>query len=642
MESIAPYDSGRNIILDLEDNSVESEGRKTRKQIVHERAKKAIESKMSEDAALSKARSIIGEYDPDRQSYESDLAKLMEIDIASLGRNNYTHQANGLSINSVTKNPNTSDNPNTPTRESKTESESESESVTNNTSVTSDLLVTQWERKLAELMRSNESGDKSDEIAAITLRIERRKQFLARQAEMLIGADVFKIDSSVQLSQNYLDDGWCNLFDGKTLFGWRVQDNGFYGGGHFSVVNGEIHSDPKYPGLLYTTNQFGDSTISLEFCADENTELFLLYRTSPNPRDLHTSCYTIVLNSSDRKRSRGTILGRIKLDNEQSYLMNSKNNQNNSNEPEYEQNEVWHRVIIGCEGGALSCTIDRQLPTTLVDSSPIGRGYIGLLVTRGKTRFRNIMWRPRTSVLLFDGIDFDASWRYKRETVTVTTNRMTLQLRGGPGVIESLESFSDFMLQFEYRIANISGKAGLFFRANPRVEKSGYEISLQNFPTRKDRDDFFAIDAGSFVGRKSGRYVGAEDMQWNYFTLTAVDRQFQTWINGILVCEMTDKSKNPKMITVVNTKETVDGKEILDYMLPQKDEFHKNGTIQFYAPTDSSNIDIRNIRITKIAERSPKKQTIENDKKTTLKAKLKEEKRIENERKLDQKMRDNN
>ncbi|MDR1485155.1 MAG: DUF1080 domain-containing protein [Planctomycetaceae bacterium] len=635
IESISPYDSGQNIILNPDDTPEgRVEGRKTRKQIAREKAKKAIEAKLSEDKALARVKSIIGEYDPERQSYENDLARLIEIDIATSGRNNDTDKKtkSDPSINSVTKNPDASNgfsgtlhNP---------------ESVTNNSLTNTDSFVTQWERELVALMKSNDSGNKSDEILALSLRIERRKQFLARQAESLVGANIFEIDSSVKLIPRYLEDGWCNLFDGKTLFGWRVQKDGYYGGGRFTVVNGEICSDPQYPGLLYTTNQFGDSAISFEYCADKDAELFLLYRTSPNPRDLNTSCYTVVLNSADRKRPRGTILGRVKLDREQIRSI-TESDQNDPNESENNQQEKWHRVRITCDGGAFSCTIDRQLPTSFIDLSQLGRGYIGLLVTRGKARFRNLIWRAGTSHPLFDGINVKETWRYKEGAMTVTAANSAIQLRGGPGVIETLELFSDFVLQFEYKIENISGKAGLFFRANPRDEKSGYEISLQNSPSRKDRDELFAIDAGSFAGRKSGRYVGAEDLQWNYFTLSAIDRQFQTWVNGIPVCEMTDKSKMPKMVTVVKAEDTVDGKEIVDYVLPAQDEFHNNGTIQFYTPTNTSSIDIRNIRIIKIAKRTPLPKTFGDRTKTTWNEKLQEEQKIENEKKLDQETKDN-
>ncbi|MDR2762810.1 MAG: DUF1080 domain-containing protein [Planctomycetaceae bacterium] len=611
IELMTPYDSGRNIFLKPIDTLTDRYGQKTRQQILKEKEKK-------ENDSSYRAKGIIEEYEKDQQSYDEDKAKLIAIEKAT----------------SVTKK---TDSPSGMIASShKVMSDANYDKSQSNT----DTLITQWEREVAKLMQSEPTDDNLAKIESFSLRIERRKQFLARQAEALQGADIFMMSPSLRLSKSFLDDGWCNLFDGKTLFGWRIQDAGFYGGGRFNVEHGEICSDPYHPGLLYTTNQFGDSTLMFEFCADKDAELFLLYRTSPNPRDLNTSCYTVVLNSSDVKRPRGTILGRVKLGNEQIRSI-KKSAPSSDDGVEGDSNEVWQRVRFNCDAGSISCTIDNQMPTFLMDTNPIGRGYVGFLVTRGNVRFRNINWRPGTSISLFDGIEIDSIWRYRRDKITPTAVSSTMQIRGGPGVIETLETFSDFVLQFEYRITNISGKAGLFFRSNPREEMTGYELSLQAFPTRKDRDEIVGVDVGSFTGRMDGRYVGAEDMQWNYVTLSAVDRQFQSWVNGIPVCEMSDRSRAPKMITVVKAKDTVDGKEILEYAQPASDEFHAEGTIQFHLPTDNTNIDIRNIRITKIAPRNPKKQTFEDYKKTTWKSKIKEMEQIKKENKLDEQMREN-
>ncbi|MDR1477707.1 MAG: DUF1080 domain-containing protein [Planctomycetaceae bacterium] len=636
-KSISPYDSDHDIFLNHSDLSTNPNGsRMQRARIAREKALQALEERKTKDAALTRAKSIVGLYDPEVESYEADLAKLNAI-VAELSSSIVPPTKNLIAPMRLADNPRTN-LANIPILPNTTVIGD------NNNSIINDSSVKKWEIELAELMRSIDAENKSTEITALALRIERRKQFLNQQSEALRDADIFMIDPTVQLPQRLLEEGWCNLFDGKTLFGWRTQTTGNYGGGQFSVKNGEICSDPRHPGLIYTTNQFGDSAISFEFCTDDDTELFLLYRTSPNPRDLHTSCYTIVLNSIDPKRPRGTILGRLKFDREQLRANNQANNYDlqELNEIESERKEIWHKARISCDSGSLSCTIDRQLPITLTDVSPIGRGYVGLLVTRGAARFKNIMWRPGSAYPLFDGLEIESSWRYKLGKISPTAINASMQLQNGPGFVETFDSFSDFVLQFEYRVNNISGKSGLSFRSNPREERSGYEISLQNFPLRKDRDKFFAIDAGSFVGRQSGRYVGAGDLEWNYFTLSAIDRQFQTWINGIPACEMTDKNPIPQIITTNKQNNSTNEREISDNILPTKDEFHLAGTLQFYLENDTSNINIRRIKITKIPNRTIKKQTIDDYTKTTWKSKLKEDARIKKENKLDKEMKENN
>jgi hypothetical protein len=77
------------------------------------------------------------------------------------------------------------------------------------------------------------------------------------------------------------------------------------------------------------------------------------------------------------------------------------------------------------------------------------------------------------------------------------------------------------------------------------VEQSGYEISLQNFPTRQDRESVRGVDAGAFRQRQDARYIRAQDMQWTHLTVAAMDRQLATWVNGVPVCEITDRRTVP-------------------------------------------------------------------------------------------------
>jgi hypothetical protein len=107
--------------------------------------------------------------------------------------------------------------------------------------------------------------------------------------------------------------------------------------------------------------------------------------------------------------------------------------------------------------------------------------------------------------------------------------------------VESEEVFGNYMLQMQYFQGNNSGRGSLFIRALPGQENTGYEISLQNFPSRKDREAAVGVDAGGFLGAQDARYVRAQDHQWTYLTVVAVDRQIQTWVNGVPVCGVTDR-----------------------------------------------------------------------------------------------------
>ncbi|MDR1268183.1 MAG: DUF1080 domain-containing protein, partial [Planctomycetaceae bacterium] len=448
------------------------------------------------------------------------------------------------------------------------------------------------------------------ELDALKKRENDRKRWLQQRAEAERGAKLFQLSPSLQLKDKMLKEGWCLLFDGQTFFGWRTQKDGPYGGGRFTIANDEIQSDPQHPGLLYTTNQFGDSTFMFEFQAEENAEAFLLLRTPPNPRDLHSSCYAIVLNSADFTRPRGTVLGRQQLGTEQ--LKESKKTNSGTSR--------WHRLKAQFEVGRLQITVDQNEPIALLDTQPLGYGYAGLLVTKGKVRFRNLYWSPGSSMPIFDPISPEKFWRYRSDVVQLSTTRdLAMQLSGGPGVIETKNTFDNFILQLEYNIIFSSARTGLFLRSVPREEQSGYEISIQNFPKRQDRDQTVGVDVGSFRGQKNARYIRPEDHIWNYLTVVAVDRHFQTWVNGIPVCEMSDQYS-------LKTENA------------QPDHFLQSGTIQLLAPQAGTNIQFRNIRIMPIRPRFGKPQTFDDLTKTTWEELSKARKEREKEQNLDQKM----
>ncbi|MDR0337042.1 MAG: DUF1080 domain-containing protein [Planctomycetaceae bacterium] len=470
-----------------------------------------------------------------------------------------------------------------------------------------------------------DAGQRQRELEALQKREDERKRWLQQRAEAERGAKLFQLSPSLQLKDKMLKEGWCLLFDGQTFFGWRTQKDGPYGGGRFTIANGEIQSDPQHPGLLYTTNQLGDSTLRFEFQAEENAEAFLLLRTPPNPKDLHSSCYAIVLNSADFTRPRGTVLGRQQLATEQ--LQEQEKTRELTRQETVGRATRWHRLKAQFEVGRLHVTVDQHEPIALFDTKPLGYGYVGLLVTKGKVRFRNMYWLPGSSMPIFDPIDPEKHWRYRGDVVQLKATRdLAMQLSGGPGVIETKDFFNNFVLQLEYNITFSSARTGLFLRSIPREEQTGYEISIQNFPKRQDRDQMIGVDVGAFRGRKNARYIRPEDHIWNYLTVVAVDRHFQTWVNGISVCEMSDQNQ-PSKTTEKNASSPT-----------QTNPFRSSGTIQLLAPQAGTDIQFRNIRIMPIRPRFEKPQTFDDLTKTTWEELSKARKERENEQKLDKKM----
>ena len=466
-------------------------------------------------------------------------------------------------------------------------------------------------KKKAEIEQIENAEERQRQKEFLQQREESRRKFLERRAEAEKGAAFFAVAPELRLSEQQLKTGWCNLFDGETFFGWRTQKEGPYGGGRFFIKDNMICSDPESPGLLYTTNQFGDAAFHLEYQAEELSEVFLLVRTSPNPTDLNSSCYAVVLNSADFMRPRGTILGRQTLSVEQLQKQQRDANAAPAADKVVPGNR-WRNLSAQFDGGAFRVMIDKEEAITVYDMKPPGCGYLGILVTKGTAKFRNMKWSPGSSISLFDGVAPTPEWRFREGAVQWTTTRdVTLQLTGGPGIVETKRNFDNFVLQFEYNITFSSGRSGLFFRSTPREDKTGYEISIQNFPTKEDRQSTIGVDVGSFRGVKKGRYLRPDDQKWNYFTLVAVDRHFQTWVNGIPVCE---------------------------WSVPVDQALTTSGTIQILAPTPQTNVQFRNIRFTPIKPRNERPRTFGDRMQTTYTELNEQRKAADREKLLDEEM----
>ena len=362
-----------------------------------------------------------------------------------------------------------------------------------------------------------------------------RQNRLDRRARDEVGANLFYVP---RLKEQYLNAGWCQLFDGHTDTGWKIQDSGHYAGGKFTFGEGEICSDPYHPGMVYTTIPFGDVTLRFDYWAEKNSEVFLLVKTPPNPADLNTSCYTFVLNSGQSNRPRGLLLGR------HGYSLPQLRTMRGMWDNPASEEETWHSVRIRIEEGNIQVWLDRRSVDTYFVTQPLTSGHIAFLVAKGQARFRNIIWQPQQSISIFDAEGrSDLPWHHSEEMGLMGDNASGFRLLGGN--VESKDVFGNYVLQMQYYQGINSGCGSLFVRALPRQENTGYEISLQNFPRLQDRMSVVGVDAGAFRQRKDARYVRAQDLQWTHLTVAVMDRQLTTWINGVQVSEIEDRRTVP-------------------------------------------------------------------------------------------------
>lgn len=420
-----------------------------------------------------------------------------------------------------------------------------------------------------------------------------RKRYQANQLRQSESRIPFE---PIPLTAAQLKDGWCQLFDGKTFLGWRVQDDldSPYSGGRFfrkRSEEGVVFCDPAKPGLFYTTGQFGNLVLSLEYQCPKDAEILLLLRSPPNPRDLHTSCYTVVLNSEYRRR--GAILGR-----REGVFDDAMSIQDRENSEDF-----WHQCTVILDGETVKVMIDRNEAVLLNDLQPLGYGHIGLLVAKGPAKFRNILWRPATPIALYDGHpgamedwihgNLSGGESIPREQLPyrLVTSDRTIRL-GGVSVLEHELVARNFTFQADYRLDE-GAEGGVFLRAHPREPQTGYECSLRS-PEEPEVPLPKGYRTGGLRGLAEARALIADSPEWNTVTINVVDRHVQTWLNGIPVCDWGDL-RPPS--TLAESQATADVP--LSARIPYLDP----GTIQLSSRSRDKTVYFRNVRITPIGNR---------------------------------------
>ena len=399
-----------------------------------------------------------------------------------------------------------------------------------------EIRLLQMQRQQAEQISDLER--RAEALERVTQNEIIRRNWLARRAVDEVGANLFYFP---RLKNELLDVGWCQLFDGYTDTGWKVQNSGHYAGGKFTFGQGQIVSDPWKPGMVYTSIPFGDMTLRFDFWAEKDAEVLLLMNTPPNPEDLHSSCYTFVLNSGRSSRPRGLLLGRHGYTLPQLRTMREM-----WDDPSSEEKGTWHSVRVRIEEGDIQIWLDKRGFISYFEEKPIPGGHVAFLVARGEARFQNIIWQPRQTITVFETEGrSDIPWYSTDGQDLVGSNALGYHLSGN---IESKDVFHNYVLQMQYKQGNVSERGGLFVRALPRQENTGYEISLQNFPKRQDREAARGVDAGSFRYFENARYIRAQDMQWTHLTVAVMGRQFATWVDGVPVCEIEDRRTRPAAV----------------------------------------------------------------------------------------------
>ncbi len=345
---------------------------------------------------------------------------------------------------------------------------------------------------------------------------------------ILSGAVVFGpssvVASATELTNAELADGWIQLFDGETLFGWQHGS-----AADWQVADGAIRVTSGDPGLLCTTSPFGDFVLRVDFRADRQTNSGIFLRTTRQPKDPARDCYELNIAAPEwTPFPTGSFVGRQK------------------GEPSRESSD-WRTYEVTTVGGHFRVWLDGQQVLDYTDPSPLPRGHIGLQLNRGKVEFRNVKLKPLSLAPIFNGRDLNG-WHVfpgKKSEFSVTREG-ELHVTNGNGQLESEGQYADFVLQCEVFSNGRHLNSGIFFRSIRGEFWQGYESQIHNGFHGTDRANPIDFGTGGFYRRQKARRVVADDFQWFHKTLVVAEDHMATWVNGYQVSDWTDtRAANP-------------------------------------------------------------------------------------------------
>jgi hypothetical protein len=364
------------------------------------------------------------------------------------------------------------------------------------------------------------------------------------------------------LSAAELADGWISLFDGQTLFGWKAGSQA-----DWRVEDGAIVVSTGERGLLYTTTQFANYVLCVDFRSESGTNSGIFLHTPPQPQDPSVDCYELNIAEADNPFPTASLVQRKKAE------VDAPSGQ-------------WHSFEATVDGDRVAIKLNDQQVLDYADPKPLRRGHIGLQLNSGKVAFRNLRLKPLGTVSLFNGRDL-TGWKTYPEMAskfTVTAGG-ELNVQNGRGQLETAGQYGDFALQLECQTHAPRLNSGVFFRCIPGDDMMGYECQIHNGFQDGDRTQPQDCGTGGFFRRQNARRVVADDLTWFHMTLVADGPHMAAWVNGYQVSDWTDDRPANEN--------------------PRKGLRLEPGTIMIQGHDPTTDISFRNLRI---ADWSPREQ----------------------------------
>ncbi len=317
------------------------------------------------------------------------------------------------------------------------------------------------------------------------------------------------------LTQKEIEEGWILLFDGETTFGWKVE-------GDVKVQDGELRLGGTKKSSIITTAAFGVCEIRFDYFLNGKGSC----SAGPEKRQF----------SEDREYMLHWVEMAVSVESNGKLGGWYKN-------PTSDSAIVFASAVPGGGLGVPKGQVSSFIPV------PIRFDIDG----GGKLSLRSIRLKPTKATSLFNAKDL-SGWKVfddpkRSKSQWTVTKEGWLNVKNGPGDLQTEKKFDDFILQLECISNGKALNSGIFFRCMPDQYQNGYEAQIQNGFKDNDRTKPADFGTGAIYRRIAARKVVPNDNEWFTMTVLAHGKHFATWVNGYQTVDWTDDRKeneNPR------------------------------------------------------------------------------------------------
>jgi hypothetical protein len=336
------------------------------------------------------------------------------------------------------------------------------------------------------------------------------------------------------LTPKEIAEGWIVLFEGETTFGWET-------GGKPSAKGGVLLHGSEQDIRAATSTTFRLYELKLEYRIEKTRKgsAPVTWQTSYGPSEL-----------KDHKGEWVSATFEVK-DGE---IKGSANRERKQTDERADLETVTYHFFYE--------TILRR-SRSIPEKSDASPQQIAFRVPTGNTlALRNVKLKPKGMKPLLNGKDLK-EWNQfpAKKSKFRLTEEGWLSIKDGPGDLQTVRQWDDFVLQLECKTNGDNLNSGVFFRCLPDQYQQGYEAQIQNQHAKKPKtytiEEYDArthklskttkienwsqdYGTGAIYRRIPARKAVAKDREWFTMTIAAHGRHLATWVNGIQVVDWTD------------------------------------------------------------------------------------------------------